>query len=143
MRYIVLISIFLSFLIARENPFEPVFKKSSSNASKKFEIAKFEIPKIKPFKWISFIIDNSSITIETKDKIKKVFSIKNPDKIVVDFRSKRSFPTKKIEDVKSEYLENIIIGSHKNYYRVAIKLKKRVKYKLKKEDGKYIIEIEE
>ncbi|WP_281951603.1 AMIN domain-containing protein [Nitrosophilus kaiyonis] len=147
MKYFIIIFLLLS-LYARENPFEPVTntkpvkvtKSKKISSEKEFAIAKVEIPKIKPFKWISIELSDNYIVFLTNDKIKKIFSISNPEKIVLDFKAKRSFPTKKIENLDNKIVENIILGSHKNYYRVAIKLKRKVKYKIKKEKDKIEIE---
>ena len=129
MKRAIFLLILTIFLFGRENPFLPT--KKGDIKPVQFKIAKFEIPQIKPFKWISFEIDKNIIKIFTRDKLKKVFTVDNPYKLVLDFRSKRGFLTKKI-DIKNSYIKNIVIGSHKNYYRVAITLKQKYRYKIDK-----------
>ena len=142
MRYLYFLFFICAILYSRENPFEPVKtdKIDKNRVLENFAIAKVEIPKIKPTKFLSFQITKNSITIYTKDNLKKIFTIYKPYKIVLDFNAKRAFQTKKIKNIENDLVENIVIGSHKNYYRVAIKLKKRVKYKIFKKNDKLKLE---
>ncbi len=90
------------------------------------------ISKSKEFKLskdFTFKTDNNMLTIFTKDTLIKHFDIKNPNKIVLDFNSKNSFPTKNI-NINQGSFKSVKIGSHKNFYRASFLLNTTHKYTL-------------
>lgn len=141
MRNILLIVLIIGTIFARENPFEPAVKEANAKAPVKISKPKAAEPKnskkeISLFKWLKIEIGKNYIYIKTKDRLFKKFNIENPDKIVLDFRAKKSFSTKKVK-IESGYIDKIAVGSHKSYYRIALRLAKKSRYELKKEENGY------
>ena len=141
MRYLIVLILVFTISFARENPFEPVKSKMlptlKLNVSKHDKTTKLGNEKdIVLFKWLSFKVGEDYIFIKTKDNILRKFKLTKPKKIVLDFRPKRSFKTKRV-DIKNSFISKIEIGSHKNYYRVVLNLKKDCRYKIKKEKSGY------
>lgn len=138
MRNILLIVLIIGTIFARENPFEPAVKEANAKAPVKISKPKainFK-KEISLFKWLKIEIGKNYIYIKTKDRLFKKFNIENPDKIVLDFRAKKSFSTKKVK-IESGYIDKIAVGSHKSYYRIALRLAKKSRYELKKEENGY------
>ncbi|WP_200762819.1 AMIN domain-containing protein [Nitrosophilus alvini] len=125
-------------LFARENPFEPVkaeqFQKEPPLSETKQQPQ--SVQKIKIFSFLEILDNNRSIIIQTKDRAIRVFTVKNPLKTVLDFRRKNSFYTKKI-DLQNENFKKVEIGSHKNYYRIAITPRKGCNPEAEKTDLGY------
>jgi len=142
-RYIYIFLILLIVLNARENPFMPIKdikKEKNITNSAKFKRAKFNKAfGLQLFRWLSIEIIDNKIKLNTKDRLKRSFTVKNPKKLVLDFESKKSFQTKKIANLKNAFISEIAIGSHKKYYRIAITLKKSAKFKIEKKDYGYKI----
>ena len=73
--------------------------------------------------FINIEYNNSKLIIHTKDLVSKKFTIKKENKIIIDYKAKKNFYTKR-ENLDSSSFKNIIIGNHKkeNFYRVVIQL---------------------
>ncbi len=69
------------------------------------------------------IYTNNKITLDTKYTVLRKFSIDDENKIVIDYRAKKSFYTKRL-DLNSKNFTKIALGNHKKgrYFRVVLKL---------------------
>ncbi len=142
MRYIVFLIVAFSIIVARENPFEPVKTKTLKTLSHKSPLKEASLKKEekevkKLFRWISLSVAKEHIFLKTKDGLIKNFTIENPKKIVLDFKSNRSFKTKRAKLKNNQCIDEIALGAHKGYYRIALTFKKECDYKLSKEKGGY------
>lgn len=80
--------------------------------------------------------NDNKLIIHTDHKVSKKFSITKENKIIIDYKAKINFLTKR-DDIDSKNYKKITIGNHKNegYYRVAIELiDKPSKYDVKYEN---------
>lgn len=143
MRYLILLIFIFTAIFGRENPFEPAVKKTTTSVIEHVTNSKiYKNPhknrskNIPLFKWLSIEMGNDYIFIKTKDKLLKSFRVHHPEKIVLDFTSKKTFNTKRLK-IKSRYISKIAVGAHKKYYRVALKLKRKTKFSLKYEKDGY------
>jgi len=159
MRFIVFFSIFFSLLLsARENPFTPAQATTKSSSIKSLTVApKKRGPKIHPQRPIvikkvdvpspdsennvvfntlksRFLVYEDRIYIETKDRLKKHFSLEHPNRIVIDFRSSSDFASKR-SIINGLPVTKIEVGAHGSYYRVVFRLDKSYRYSV--EDAKY------
>jgi len=164
MRFIVVFFIFFSLLLmARENPFTPSKTTSNILPTTKNHlpiipvVSKKRGPKIHPERPLApkkedlssevsskrvvfntlkarFIVRENSIYIETKDRLKKHFSLKKPASIVMDFISASDFASKRTV-IEGLPVIKIEMGAHGSYYRVVFRLDRNYKYSI--EDVKY------
>ncbi|MDY0052908.1 MAG: AMIN domain-containing protein [Aliarcobacter sp.] len=90
-------------------------------------------------KLLSFLkieFNDNKLIIHADHKVSKKFSITRENKIIIDYKAKINFLTKR-DDIDSRNYKKITIGNHKNegYYRVAIELiDKPSKYDVKYEN---------
>ena len=80
--------------------------------------------------------NNDKLTIHTKDIILKKFTLEKENKLVIDYKAKKNFYTKR-EFLDSQNFKKITLGNHKkeNFYRVVILLsKKPSNYKVQYKD---------
>ena len=77
--------------------------------------------KLLPFLNVEF--NDNKLIIHTDHEVSKKFSIIKENKIIIDYKAKINFLTKK-DDIDSRNYKKITIGNHKNegYFRVAIEL---------------------
>ncbi len=90
--------------------------------------------KLLPFLNIEF--NDNKLIIKTSDKVSKKFSVDKENKLIIDYKAKVEFNTKK-DDLESKNFKRITLGNHKSegYYRVAIELlNKPSTYKVTYED---------
>ena len=81
--------------------------------------------------------NDNKLIIHTDHEVSKKFSIIKENKIIIDYKAKINFLTKK-DDIDSRNYKKITIGNHKNegYFRVAIELiDKPSKYDVKYESN--------
>ena len=78
---------------------------------------------------IRFFISGGEVQIETKDRLKQHFAIKNPTRIILNFASDTGFPTRRQAMHLSPFHE-IRVGAHKGYYSVVIELDSPARYKM-------------
>ena len=81
-----------------------------------------------------FVIRENSVYIETKDKMIRSFAIANPPSIVMDFRAKADFASKR-ENLAIKPFTKLEMGAHGDRYRVVLRLDKKHKYKI--ENARY------
>jgi putative periplasmic protein len=98
-----------------------------------------QILKAFDFKDTKFELSASEMKIYSKDEIVKNFAIEK-NRIVVDFKGKNSFATKKIQ-LECGAFENVIFGSHNGFYRMVIKLESKYKYEISKADNGYLLKV--
>ncbi len=87
---------------------------------------------------ISFSVSSNTIIVNTNDKLIRDFTVLKPQKIVLDFKSNKSFYTKTL-DISRPPFKNVTFGSHKGFYRASFLLDSPYKYRLEKKAGKVII----
>lgn len=123
-------------LCARDNPFEPtdtVVKKAESRSS----LAVNHPNKTEQTERINtsiarFLIDGKVMQIETKDTLKKHFSLASPGRVVMDFEGYADFATKRIK-TKSAAFTQVTVGVHDGYYRVVITVPQMKAYRVSKD----------
>lgn len=77
--------------------------------------------KLLPFLNVEF--NDNKLIIKTTDKVSKKFSVDKENKLIIDYKAKVEFNTKK-DDLESKNFKRVTLGNHKSegYYRVAIEL---------------------
>ena len=91
-------------------------------------------------KFVKISYNNDTFNIDSKYKIEKKFTLEKDKKIIVDFKAKEQFSTKR-EKLNSTNYENIAIGNHKRegFFRVVIQLNKNPsEYKVNYNNNKSI-----
>ncbi|TKX31137.1 glycoprotein CgpA [Campylobacter estrildidarum] len=109
--------------------------KQESNATANIEIP-LQIAKIYDF--ISYAVYKNKIKLNTSDELISDFSVGNPSKIVIDFKSNSISPTKNIR-LKNSIFKRIDFGSHKGYYRLVIYLDGIYNYSIQKDATGYMV----
>lgn len=111
--------------------------KQESDSTADVEIP-LEVSKIYDF--ISYAVYKNKIKLNTNDKMITDFSVGNPSKIVIDFRSRFISPTKNIR-LSNSVFKRIDFGSHKGYYRLVIYLNGVYHYNIQKDATGYMISL--
>ncbi|TKX30873.1 AMIN domain-containing protein [Campylobacter aviculae] len=111
--------------------------KQESNTTANIEIP-LQISKIYDF--ISYAVYKNKIKLNTSDEIISDFSVGNPSKIVMDFKSDSVKPTKNIR-LKNSIFKRIDFGSHKGYYRLVIYLDGTYNYNIQKDATGYMVNL--
>ncbi|EAL56128.1 probable periplasmic protein Cj1670c [Campylobacter coli RM2228] len=111
--------------------------KKESNGTANIEIP-LQVDKIYDF--ISYAVYKNKIKLNTSDELISDFSIGNPSKIVVDFKSDLVNPTKNIR-ISNSLFKRIDFGSHKGYYRLVIYLDGNYNYNIQKDATGYMINL--
>ncbi|EIB59935.1 TPA_asm: glycoprotein CgpA [Campylobacter jejuni] len=111
--------------------------KQESNSTANVEIP-LQVAKIYDF--ISYAVYKNKIKLNTSDEMITDFSVGNPSKIVIDFRSKMISPTKNIR-LSNSIFKRIDFGSHKGYYRLVIYLDGTYNYNIQKDATGYMINL--
>ncbi len=106
-----------------------------TNASLDIEIPE-QVGKIYDF--ITYVAYKNKIKFNTDDELISDFSIGNPSKIVLDFKSNFISSTKNIK-LSHSVFRRIDFGSHKGYYRLVIYLDGKYNYTLQKNSSVYLI----
>ncbi len=85
-----------------------------------------ELKRKKILSFLSITYDDDKIMLQTKYKVLKKFEIENENKIVIDYKAKKNFYTKR-EDLDSKNFKKIAVGTHKKhkYFRVVLKVAKK------------------
>ncbi|MGB1227147.1 MAG: AMIN domain-containing protein [Poseidonibacter sp.] len=81
--------------------------------------------------------NDSKIIIHTKDTVSKKFTLEKENKIIIDYKAKKNFYTKR-DILESKNFKKIAVGNHKkeNFYRVVILLENKPStYKVDYKDG--------
>ncbi len=111
--------------------------KQESNSTANVEIP-LQVAKIYDF--ISYAVYKNKIKLNTSDEMITDFSVGNPSKIVIDFRSNLISPTKNIR-LSNSIFKRIDFGSHKGYYRLVIYLDGTYNYNIQKDATGYMINL--
>ena len=85
--------------------------------------------------------NDNKLIIHTKDAVSKKFALEKENKIIIDYKAKKNFYTKR-EDLESLNFKKIAVGNHKEekFYRVVILLSmKPSNYKVEYKDNKITI----
>ena len=144
------------FLLARENPFflpneKPAVEipkvqkvmpkkvqKEAQQPKKESKVAKKTIVKTIQLPSAKIEVGKDFLRIYTSNKIKQSFFVTDPDKLVIDVVSNKDFPTIR-KALQSSVFTQIVIGAHKNYFRIALKLAKQCSKEVRHIKGGYEI----
>lgn len=111
--------------------------KQESNSAANVEIP-LQVAKIYDF--ISYAVHKNKIKLNTSDEMITDFSVGNPSKIVIDFRSNLISPTKNIL-LSNSIFKRIDFGSHQGYYRLVIYLDGVYNYNIQKDATGYMVNL--
>ncbi len=113
-----------------------------SNMPIKFEkkAKKIEPKVLKPFKFLSILIDKNRLLLKSKDEMIRQLFFAKPYKIAIDLKRDVSFYTKTLK-LKNLPFKKIIIGNHGNFYRVVLWLDGKYRYKIDKKSNGYLVEL--
>lgn len=80
--------------------------------------------KILPFLTLEY--SNNKLIINTEHKVSKKFSIDKENKLIIDYKGKQNFTTKKA-DLNTTNFQKVVVGNHskENFFRVAIELSEK------------------
>jgi len=95
----------------------------------------------KPLPFVSFKVSKKRIKIITKDKRIRSFHLTGPFKVVLDFKRDASFLTKKVSLNRPPFV-SLNIGNHNGYYRIVITFDSSYKYRIKRVDDGYIVDVQ-
>ena len=155
MRILAIFLLMLAALGARENPFVPgapdaagaarpavpdmpaASEEMAPSAAQEEPVIASESESV-DFGVIRFYVSGGEVQIETKDRLKQHFAIKNPTRLILNFASDTDFPTRKQALVIAPFRE-IRVGAHKGYYSVVIELDTPVRYKVKTAENGYTL----
>ena len=76
--------------------------------------------------------------LQTDDKKIRDFMLNDPYRIVIDFKSNKTFYTKSTK-IKNSYFKKITIGNHDKYYRAVLYLDGYYDYKIIKKKSNFFI----
>ncbi|ULO01539.1 AMIN domain-containing protein [Campylobacter sp. RM5004] len=104
-----------------------------------------EVKQYKPLEYtfsndFNVILDKKNIHIKTHNNLLREFSLKNPNRIVMDFKTNYVLQNKHFK-MEADYVDEIYSGVHRNFYRLVIKLDGIYDYDIQKNVGEYIIKL--
>lgn len=104
-----------------------------------------EVTQYKPLEYtfsndFNVILDKKNIHIKTHNNLLREFSLKNPNRIVMDFKTNYVLQNKHFK-METDYVDEIYSGVHRNFYRLVIKLDGIYDYDIQKNVGEYIIKL--
>lgn len=104
-----------------------------------------EVTQYKPLEYtfsndFNVILDKKNIHIKTHNNLLREFSLKNPNRIVMDFKTNYVLQNKHFK-METDYVDKIYSGVHRNFYRLVIKLDGIYDYDIQKNVGEYIIKL--
>lgn len=140
----------LLFLSAqgRENPFTPY--DAAAEQAKKGKTGLSDSPssrralsskKIINFQHIRFIVMEKQVLIETKDKLRRDFTLKHPPRIVLDFFGSTDFPPR-FRVLEVSVFQKLKMAKHKGYYRVVFETEQKQPYKVSPYKYGYMLTLE-
>jgi hypothetical protein len=101
---------------------------------------KIEPKLLKPFKFLSVLIDKNKLLLKTNDPLIRELFFAKPYKIAIDLKRDVSFYTKIIK-LKNLPFVKVVIGNHGKFYRVVMQLDGKYRYKIKKNSNGYLVEL--
>lgn len=110
---------------------------NDANLSKDFELPS-QTGKIDTL--LTYTSYKDKMKINTNNELIADFSIGNPSKIVLDFKSEKIAPSKIIR-IKDSLFKRIDFGSHNGYYRLVLYLDGKYHYKIEKDTSGYLINL--
>ncbi|EKG8178714.1 AMIN domain-containing protein [Campylobacter upsaliensis] len=87
---------------------------------------------------LTYSVYKNKIRLNANDELVSDFSIGNPSKIVMDFKSNVISPSKVVR-IKNSFFKRLDFGSHKGYYRLVLYLDGKYNYKIEKDASGYTI----
>jgi len=154
MRVLTIFLLLLALLEARENPFTPGAPETANparpavpdmpagpdgakaQAAAEEEAAGSSESENVDFGVIRFFVSGGEVQIETKNRLKQHFAIKNPTRFILNFASNADFPTRK-QVLHLAPFREIRVGAHEGHYSVVIELDSPVRYKITPREGGY------
>lgn len=135
----------IKLALKEEDKEEDKTTKKEVNESKKEIKEEIKVKEFKPLEYyfssdFSVIIDRKLILIKTYNSLLREFCLKNPNRIVLDFKTNYVLKNK-IFNTKTDYVESIYSGVHKNFYRLVIRLDGIYDYDVVKNTGEYVIKL--
>ena len=115
----------------------PIALSQVKASKKKATTKKYE--KVGAIKNAKFYTLDKKLKIVTKNKMIRHFLMKNPNRIIVDFKSKEKF-NYYVKNISKGIFAKIKIGSHPKHYRVVVELNKKYNYKIKKISDGYTVD---
>ena len=110
----------------------PVESREIQNDNKSRELANF--------KFISFVSNGKTISINTKDKYIRNFLTVSPYRIVIDFKADYNFRSLS-KLVSKNIIKSIHVGNHNGFYRVVLELDGQYKYSFAQEGNSCILHL--
>ncbi len=101
---------------------------------------KMEPKLLKPFKFLTILIDKNRLLLKTKDPLIRELFFSKPYKIAIDLKRAVAFYTKIIK-LKTPPFTKVVIGNHGKFYRVVLQLDGKYRYKIKKNSNGYLVEL--
>jgi len=92
------------------------------------------------FRHLRIILSENIMRIETKDELMKVFVADNPKIIIINFKHKVDFATKR-ETFDIAPFHELRLGSHKSYYSLVVELREPHNYDFQKSTYGYELKI--
>jgi len=157
MRIPILLFVLMTLMYARENPFLPGPPPQTPAAitAPETETALPEPEETQPipgpdessdepvaeivdFKMIRFDLTEKEVRIQTKDKLKKHFAVKNPTRIILNFVSSKGFQTQR-KSVSTAPFREIRVGFHEGYYSVVIEVDGSAGYRIVPTENGYTL----
>ncbi len=81
-----------------------------------------------------------TLIVHTNDEIIRHFVVKNPDRLVLDFKRDKGFPTSSL-NINDSSFKKVSFGSHKGFYRASFVLDGVYQYDLIRQGGDIIIKL--
>lgn len=125
----------IKLALNKEEEKQEVKKPKEAEEIKKYEPLEFDFSSD-----FSVIIDKKNIHIKTYNNLLREFSLKNPNRIVMDFKTNYVLQNKNYK-MDIDYVDEIYSGVHRNFYRLVIKLDGIYDYDIQKNVGEYIIKL--
>lgn len=82
------------------------------------------------------------IKIVTKEKIQKHFTLRSPNRLVIDFKDDFFIYDSLKKRINSRYVKEIRLGTHDCFFRLTFVLTSRFSYKLIKASNGYLIKLQ-
>jgi hypothetical protein len=91
-----------------------------------------QVEEFRPFPFLKIRVSDNEIVLDSRKKVLRDFLISNPTKIVIDFSRVPSFNTKTVRPKNKSKIKNLSFGSHRDFFRVALELNGKQRYKVYK-----------
>jgi len=97
--------------------------------------------KLKNIDFVKMQVSQKVFLLQTDDKKIRDFMLNDPYRIVIDFKSNKTFYTKSTK-IKNSYFKKVTIGNHDKYYRLVLYLDGYYDYKVTKKITGFLITLQ-